>query len=99
MTRKEEVKRIKGIIKGFCVSVLCVLCIIIIGYNNNHYTAKGTIEKVDNYTITIVDTTGTEWEYNVCELYNTGDKVKVYFSENKTMNNRTDDIITKIKRR
>lgn len=87
-----------NILKGIIIIICCVCVFMYFYYNNNCYTSKGYVEEVENNTVTIVDTTGTKWEYNFTENYNKDDKVKIYFNENKTTDNRKDDIIIKIKK-
>lgn len=91
-------KEINKIFKVIIITIICIIAFIYMAYNNNHYTAKGYIDKIENNTITIIDITGKTWEYSITKDYNQYDKVKIYFNENKTTEDRTDDIIIKIKK-
>ena len=83
--------------KGLFVLILLIMSCGVAGYMENNYSMDAIVlEKNDNILV-LLDTENNLWEYET-SAFTVGDKVKVYYNNNTTDFDRTDDIIKKIKK-
>ena len=81
-----------------CVAALCTLVFIIgrVGWHELHYSMNGTVTRVEQNEVFVVDEDGEVWSF-FGDGFNTGDKVVLTMDTNGTDLNKTDDEITNVK--
>lgn len=91
------VRRYLGIVV-FLMSI--VLAMLFGNWIECNYSSKGEVYKVEGEVITLRDGANELWFYETKnkEELREKDKVKIYFNNNNTERDRTDDTITKVKR-
>lgn len=79
--------------------VVYAICLIgslaICGFIDCHYSMEATVDKTTKHGTTYIDITGNIWENGDTNWYH-GQKVKLCFYNNGTLEDRTDDIIDKV---
>ena len=83
----------------FCLIVLLFISFLFCSYFESHYTREAKVCRVEENVIIFTDTQGNFWE---CEKEEDGDSfimgesVKLKMFNNYTINESTDDVITKV---
>jgi len=94
-----RIKR-KGIelFQGIALVTFLLIVLAFCGRIERYYSINAEVSKVENKVVTFEDKTGHLWQYiDYDNELTRGQKVKLSFYDNCTMNDRTDDEITKVK--
>lgn len=80
------------------ITVLFVLLNMGLNKLDSYSVRKGYVENVEGNLVTIIDTSGTAWEWylNEGQVLNRWDKVKMKMDNNNTTHTEKDDIILKL---
>ena len=88
---------------SFALDILLVTILVVLfnmGLNklDSYSVRKGWVESVEGNLVTIIDTSGTAWEWCLDEgqVLNKWDKVKMKMDNNHTTTTEKDDIILKL---
>ena len=80
------------------ITVLFVLLNMGLNKLDSYSVRKGYVENIEGNLVTIIDTSGTAWEWCLDEgqVLNKRDKVKMKMNNNHTTHTEKDDIILKL---
>ena len=97
MDMKKVISFIFGLIQGIIITLAFLIIMGWAGYMESTYDASGVIVNETNNMLTIEDTKGHLWDYEIREYFHKGEKVKITLFDNHT-HTIYDDEIVKIKR-
>ena len=83
----------------FCLIVLLFVSFLFCSYFESHYTREVKVCRVEQDIIIFTDTQGNFWEWEKKEngdSFIMGESVKLKMFNNYTINESTDDVITKV---
>ena len=106
MTTRERERRIKQIkrerkvqrIQGLLLCLAFFFCVALASMIEQNYSLRGTVLNYENKIVTVEDSMGKKWKVDCNKTFETGEEVKVYFNDNNTYNDRSDDRVLTIKK-